>query len=209
MKFYFGLCLSFFILMNNISWGQNYECDNNFEQCGTPDQSGGGGGGKGSVLISNTDLGDSYQHADDYDDDGIEDPNDNCVRYPNPQQYDRDGDGRGDMCDNCLYIWNPNQENRDGDELGDFCDDDIDNDQILNSDDNCPYHWGNSSCFNDYSIEQTEVIVAKDDRPLPLANSNHNSTSNESCNQSNTKTNFIYSLLFLFIISFRKRVNKV
>ena len=142
MKFYFALCLTLFVFMNNISWGQSYECDNNFEQCGTPEQSGGGGGGKGSVLISNTDLGDSYQHADDYDDDGIEDPSDNCVRQPNPQQYDRDGDGRGDMCDNCLYDWNPEQENRDGDSFGDACDEDIDNDQILNSADECPFHWG-------------------------------------------------------------------
>ena len=209
MKTYFGSCLILFIFMNNISYGQNYECDNNFEQCGTPEQSGGGGGGKGSILISNTDLGDSYQHADDYDDDGIEDPNDNCVRYPNPQQYDRDGDGRGDMCDNCLYFWNPEQENIDGDDLGDVCDDDIDNDQILNNNDECPYHWGNSSCFNNYSIDQTEVIIAKDDRPLPLNNVDYSLTNTKGCNQNNIKTNFVYSLLFLFIILFRKRVNKV
>ena len=209
MKSYFGCCLILFIFMNNISYGQNYECDNNFEQCGTPNQSGGGGGGGGSILIANTDLGDSYQHADDYDDDGIEDPDDNCIRYSNPQQYDRDGDGRGDMCDNCLHVWNPDQENIDGDDLGDVCDDDIDNDQILNSADECPYHWGNSSCFNDYSIEQTEVIIAKDDRSLPLTDIEYSFNNNDSCNQNSIKNSFVYYLFFLSIIFYRKKVNIV
>jgi hypothetical protein len=80
-------------------YGQSFECDNNFGDCGTPEQSGGGGGGGGSVLIANTDLGDTYQHAD-------------------------------------------------------YCDDDIDNDQILNSDDECPYHYGNSYCFESLSVDQ-------------------------------------------------------
>ena len=84
-----------FYFMINQSYAQSYECDNQYEDCGTPDQSGGGGGGKGTILISNTDLGDSYQHADDYDDDGIEDSSDNCLRVRNPDQLDRDGDGIG------------------------------------------------------------------------------------------------------------------
>ena len=47
-----------------------FECDNNFGACGTPEMSGGGGGGGGgSVLIAFTDLGDTYQNADDFDDD--------------------------------------------------------------------------------------------------------------------------------------------
>ena len=58
-------------LFLNFAHAQGFECDNNFGDCGTPEQSGGGGGGKGSVLIANTDLGDTYQHADDYDGDGI------------------------------------------------------------------------------------------------------------------------------------------
>ena len=33
--------------------------------------------GGGSILIANTDLGDSYQHGDDFDDYGIEDNYDN------------------------------------------------------------------------------------------------------------------------------------
>ena len=152
MKSYFAACLYFFIFMNNISYGQSYECDNNFEECGTPNQSG-GNGGEGSILIANTDLGDSYQHADDFDDDGIEDPQDNCLRYPNPDQLDRDSDSIGDMCDNCLNVWNPEQSNIDGDEYGDYCDDDIDNDQILNSADECPLHWGNLSCFDYHKVK--------------------------------------------------------
>jgi hypothetical protein len=134
------------------SWAQSYECDNNFEDCGTPEQSGGGGGG-GSVLIANTDLGDSYQHADDYDDDGVEDPSDNCMRYPNPQQLDRDGDGIGDACDNCMDLHNIYQDDADGDGWGDFCDDDIDGDQIENVVDECPYMYGNSFCFEEINRE--------------------------------------------------------
>ena len=54
------------LLFSN-AYAQSFECDNNFSDCGTPEQSGGGGGGKGSVLIANTDLGDSYQSADGND----------------------------------------------------------------------------------------------------------------------------------------------
>ena len=209
MKSYFGLCLILFIFMNNISHGQSYECDNNFEDCGTPNQSGGGGGGGGSILIANTDLGDSYQHADDYDDDGVEDPSDNCIRYPNPQQHDRDGDGRGDMCDNCLNVWNPQQENVDGDNLGDVCDNDIDNDQILNDVDECPYHWGSSSCFNDYTIQQQENTTFKFDETSNNVENISIIESKENCSQNNLTPDFFYYLLFLSIILFRKKVNIV
>ena len=141
--------------MTSISYGQSFECDNNFGDCGTPQQSGGGGGGGGSVLIANTDLGDTYQNADDYDDDGVEDSSDNCMRIQNPSQSDRDGDGSGDACDNCLTIWN-DQHDLDGDNLGDWCDDDIDGDGIENHIDDCPLHWGKEYCFNDavYSSSQ-------------------------------------------------------
>jgi hypothetical protein len=117
-----------------------FECDNNFGACGTPNMSGGGGGGGGggSVLIAFTDLGDTYQHADDFDDDGIEDPQDNCPRVPNLDQLDQDGDGLGDMCDNCLAIHNPTQIDKDGDRLGDLCDLDDDGDNIEDEFDNCP-----------------------------------------------------------------------
>mgnify|MGYP001216887464 CR=1 FL=1 len=114
------------------------ECDNNFGQCGTPNMSGGGGGGGGgAVLINNTDLGDTYQHADDYDDDGIEDNFDNCPRQPNVDQLDTDGDGVGDFCDNCRSVSNSTQFNLDADDFGDACDDDRDGDFVLNEEDNC------------------------------------------------------------------------
>ncbi len=109
--------------------------------CGTPDESGGGGCGCGcgcgSILIANTDLGDTYQYADDYDEDGIEDDYDNCPFSANRDQVDADGDNRGDACDNCVNVANEFQRDVDGDGLGDLCDDDIDGDGIVNSIDNC------------------------------------------------------------------------
>lgn len=215
MKSYFTLCLMFFIFMNNISYGQSYECDNNFEECGTPDQSGGGGGG-GIVLIANTDLGDTYQHADDYDDDGAEDSTDNCMRLANPYQLDMDGDGIGDMCDNCLEFYNPMQEDNDGDGHGDFCDDDIDNDQILNKDDECPLHWGNSACFNEYTITSTQNypddIAGEEKENVLLLDINSDTLKNNSCNtniHSNNNTMFFYLIIIFSIISssFRKKTD--
>ncbi len=107
--------------------------------CGAPDQSGGGGGcgGGGSILINYTDQGDSYQYADDYDDDGIEDNFDNCPFAANADQVDADGDGRGDSCDNCVSNANDLQTDSDGDGMGDACDSDADNDGIENDLDNC------------------------------------------------------------------------
>lgn len=117
-----------------------FECDDNFGQCGTPNQSGGGGGGGGggSILINNTDLGDTYQHADDYDDDGVEDPFDNCARVDNADQGDSDGDEVGDACDTCPAIANADQLDLDGDGLGDGCDPDLDGDGVPNGQDLCP-----------------------------------------------------------------------
>jgi len=117
---------------------QAFECDDRFGSCGTPEMSGGGGGGGGgSVLIANTDLGDTYQFADDWDNDGIEDPYDNCVRFFNRDQGDADGDTVGDSCDNCLNTSNPLQIDIDGDALGNVCDSDLDGDSIDNGLDNC------------------------------------------------------------------------
>lgn len=203
MRFYFGLCLSFFVFMNNVSWGQSYECDNNFEQCGTPDQSGGGGGGKGSVLIANSDLGDSYQNADDYDDDGVEDPYDNCMRYPNPDQLDMDGDSVGDMCDNCLEYYNPMQEDYDGDDWGDGCDDDIDGDNVLNINDGCPTQWG-STC-TELSIESNssnDNIINHTNNKLDLNEQRNIDVKKykESCNQK--QGNNAMWILLIIIISF-------
>ena len=115
-----------------------FECDNNYGECGTPEMSGGGSqAGGGSVLINNSDLGDTYQSADDYDDDGVEDSYDNCPRVRNSEQFDSDGDGIGDLCDNCRDTHNQNQWDLDGDAQGDLCDTDIDNDGIHNDIDNC------------------------------------------------------------------------
>lgn len=117
-----------------------FECDNNFGDCGTPNMSGGGGGGGGgAVLINNTDLGDTYQRADDFDDDGIEDNSDNCPRVRNAEQHDRDGDLVGDACDNCANTRNEDQLNLDEDSKGDVCDADIDNDDVPNELDNCKF----------------------------------------------------------------------
>ncbi|MCB9557199.1 MAG: thrombospondin type 3 repeat-containing protein [Deltaproteobacteria bacterium] len=108
--------------------------------CGTPQQSGGGGCGcgGGSILVNNTDLGDTYQYADDYDNDGWEDDTDNCPFVANPEQLDSDGDGHGDACDLCPNVSDPEQTDTDGDQLGDGCDPDIDNDGIENAKDNAP-----------------------------------------------------------------------
>ena len=118
------------------AYAQEGECTGGL--CGTPDESGGGSSGGGSVLIANTDQGDTSQYADDYDEDGLEDDFDNCPWEANPEQLDRDSDGWGDACDTCLTTWNPNQFDRDTDGLGDFCDDDVDGDSINNQEDNCP-----------------------------------------------------------------------
>jgi len=128
--------LMLLLLVNSNLNAQAFECDNAFETCGTPEQSGGGGGG-GSVLIANTDLGDTYQNADDFDDDGIEDNADNCPRIRNRDQSNSDGDAWGDACDNCQNILNDYQSDLDGDNIGDACDTDLDNDERNNHEDNC------------------------------------------------------------------------
>jgi len=203
MKLLINVCFVFVLFVTNISYGQSYECDNNFGDCGTPNQSGGGGGG-GAVLIANTDLGDTYQNADDYDDDGVEDPTDNCLRVPNPDQLDRDSDGRGDMCDNCLNVFNPHQNNVDGDSYGDYCDDDMDNDDLLNKEDDCPYHWGNDSCFNVYKIENNKRQTQR--FSIDHSRKEIESTlllKEDSCQQSNTRSNttllFFASMLIYFL----------
>ena len=206
MKLYFSLCLTFFIFMNNLSYGQSYECDNNFGDCGTPDQSGGGGGG-GALLIANTDLGDTYQHADDYDDDGIEDPTDNCMRYPNPEQLDRDGDGRGDMCDNCLLFYNPMQEDSDGDGWGDFCDEDIDNDGIPNKEDNCIMFWGETCPSldpDDYDHSDKNTDYSNDMFNKQESFDNNTKTIKNNCEQGGKNSIWIL-LIFLIALIFSRR----
>lgn len=115
------------------------ECATGF--CGTPNNNGGGGcgcGGGGSILVNNTDIGDTYSTSDDYDADGFEDDFDNCPFVANRDQADRDGDGVGDVCDVCPGVANTDQMDTDGDGTGDVCDDDADNDGLVGSQDNCP-----------------------------------------------------------------------
>lgn len=131
--------------------------------CGTPDQSGGGCGcGGGSVLIANTDVGKTYQYADDYDNDGFEDDFDNCPFAANEHQLDSDGDGIGDVCDNCGSAANAEQGDVDGDGIGDVCDPDIDNDGVQNADDNCP-KVSNRQQNNADGDEQGDACDSDDD----------------------------------------------
>ena len=125
------------------------ECSSGF--CGTPRDVGGtqcvGGvcecvGGEcagGSILINNTDMGETYSTSDDYDNDGYEDDFDNCPWVANSDQADSDGDGIGDACDNCPLVPNTNQSDLDGDGVGDACDPDMDGDGVPNGVDNCPH----------------------------------------------------------------------
>jgi len=107
--------------------------------CGTPRESGGGGGGGGggSILIANTDLGETYQYGDDVDRDGWEDTEDNCVYASNVDQLDGDGDTVGDACDVCPTVSDPEQLDSDGDGLGDACDEDDDADGVADGADDC------------------------------------------------------------------------
>ena len=207
MNYLFKVCLIILCFMNNISYAQSIECDNNFGDCGQPNRSGGGGGGGGSILINNTDLGDTYQNADDFDDDGIEDSSDNCLRVSNPYQNDSDGDGVGDACDNCLSDWNPSQDNHDNDVIGDACDNDSDGDGIPNQDDICPLHFG------DYCSEEYSYVTS------PVQNNNYyeqgydseyNSELNEkeyavaqNCNSSATVN--LFSIYLIGLISILRR----
>jgi hypothetical protein len=115
---------------------QGAECPGGL--CGTPNQSGGGCGcGCGSVLVAMTDRGDTYQFADDFDGDGIEDEFDNCPFMGNYAQADADGDLVGDACDVCVNTSDPGQSDIDGDGFGDLCDVDMDGDEVANTIDNC------------------------------------------------------------------------
>ncbi|KAK3717881.1 hypothetical protein QZH41_014881 [Actinostola sp. cb2023] len=74
---------------------------------------------------------------DDMDGDGIRNSLDNCIRIPNPTQYNNDGDIFGNACDNCPYHKNMLQSDLDQDGVGDVCDSDMDGDGISNRRDNC------------------------------------------------------------------------
>jgi uncharacterized protein (TIGR03382 family) len=109
--------------------------------CGAPNQTGGGGCGcgcgGGSILIAMTDRGDTYQFADDYDGDGLEDDFDNCAFVANGDQVDDDGDGVGSACDVCVNAGNEDQLDTDSDGVGNACDADDDGDGINDVSDLC------------------------------------------------------------------------
>jgi hypothetical protein len=58
----------------------------------------------------------------DTDNDGVDDPCDNCPTINNVTQTNSDTDGLGDVCDNCDNVDNPLQEDQDDDTVGDACD---------------------------------------------------------------------------------------
>jgi hypothetical protein len=79
----------------------------------------------------------------DPDNDGVNNPGDNCPTTPNSDQANNDGDTQGDACDpdddndtvadgadNCPTTASTNQADQDNDGLGDPCDPDDDGDNI-------------------------------------------------------------------------------
>jgi len=167
--------MGLFVVANNAYAQGAGECSGG--ACGTPDTSGGGCGcgGGGSILVNNTDTGDTYQYADDYDEDGREDDVDNCPFVANKGQADGDGDGVGDACDTCPALGNKDQLDSDGDGKGDTCDDDSDNDGLANAGDNCPLvpnpNQGDANKDGkgdacDQDADGDGVLNAKDNCPL-------------------------------------------
>ena len=163
IKVLVSICLATFSPLAASAQNTGSECDNRFTDCGSPNMSGGGNGGSGSILINNSDLGDSYQRADDFDDDGIEDNADNCPRDRNPDQADTDGDAIGNACDNCRNTRNADQLNLDEDDKGDVCDDDIDNDEVANENDNCPQVPNRASEMGQADLDEDGIGDACDD----------------------------------------------
>ncbi len=85
----------------------------------------------------------------DVDGDGVNNGPDQCPATPVDTSVDSDGcpliildsdnDTLADAVDNCPNTANTNQANFDGDSLGDACDNDVDNDGIVNSADQCAF----------------------------------------------------------------------
>ena len=91
------------------------------------------------LEVLSLDVGDSSSNPlfkePDYDDDGVPDIKDNCVKLANSQQTDKDENNKGDDCedddgdnvmnskDNCPEHPNSKQRDEDDDGIGDECDD--------------------------------------------------------------------------------------
>ena len=171
--------------------------------CGTPKTSGGGCGcgGGGSILVNNTDEGDTYQYADDYDEDGREDDVDNCPFVANKSQLDSDGDGIGDACDSCPSAANKDQLDTDADGKGDACDTDSDNDGVLNGQDNSPLvanpdqkdtDKDGQGDASDKDDDNDGVLDAADNCPLvsnPLQQNTDPNVFGDACDQDADKDN--------------------
>ncbi|MBI5190417.1 MAG: thrombospondin type 3 repeat-containing protein, partial [Nitrospirae bacterium] len=94
--------------------------------------------------------------SQDYDNDGVFDPADDCQYLANANQADADGDGVGDACDNCPIASNVSQTDSDSDGLGDACDacpldpaNDADADGVCGNVDNCPAAANSSQTNSD------------------------------------------------------------
>ncbi|MBI4818417.1 MAG: thrombospondin type 3 repeat-containing protein [Deltaproteobacteria bacterium] len=145
-KVLLGLLIGGSLMVASAAWAAEGECASGF--CGTPRDVGGAGGapctegncagGGGSILINNTDMGETYSTSDDFDNDGFEDDFDNCPFVANRDQLDADGDQIGSSCDNAPVVPNPSQDDVDGDGIGDVDDLDKDGDGLRNEVDNCP-----------------------------------------------------------------------
>ena len=90
-----------------------------------------------------------------------------------------------------------------GDVLGDYCDGDIDGDTFLNSDDECPFMYGNSYCFEELNREHpgpsqdiyTQPVWKRDELK------NHtNELEGDGCQQKSDNSEFIYALMFILIL---------
>ena len=148
------------------------ECASGF--CGTPNNNGGGCGCGcgGSILVNNTDLGQTYSTSDDYDADGIEDDFDNCPFIPNRDQADSDGDGVGNLCDNCASTSNRTQADADGDGQGNACDSDGDGDNLPDTGDNCALVPNQGQADTDHDSQGDVCDSDKDGDGVPNATDN-------------------------------------